>query len=112
MNQVDSPLRVAARRFADKVALIDDERSWTFAELDEIVDRIAGGLAAAFPVGACCALLMTNRAEYAMAQLALERAGLVRVPVNARSTPAEIGRIIKDCDAALLLCDQSTAALA
>ena len=112
MNLVDSPLRVAARRFADKTALVDDERSWTFAELDEIVGRIAGGLASALPAGARCALLMANRAEYVMAQLALERAGLVRVPVNVRSTSAEIGRIVKDCDAALLLCDQSTAALA
>ena len=112
MTQPDSPLRFAARRFAGKIALFDDERSWTFAELDEIVDRIAGGLAARFPVGARCALLMANRAEYVMAQLALERAALVRVPVNTRFTPAEVGRIVRDCEAALLLCDQSTAALA
>jgi acyl-CoA synthetase (AMP-forming)/AMP-acid ligase II len=112
MGMIDSPLRAAARRFAGRTALIDEERSWNFAELDEIVDRIAGGLSAKMPIGARVALLMTNRAEYVMAQLALERAALVRVPVNARSTPGEIGRIVKDCEASLVLHDQSTAALA
>lgn len=112
MNWADSPLRDAARRFAGKTALVDNERAWTFAELDEIADRIAGGLAASLPTGARCALLMANRAEYVMAQLALERAGLVRVPVNARSTASEIARLVADCEAALLICDRNTASLA
>jgi acyl-CoA synthetase (AMP-forming)/AMP-acid ligase II len=112
MGMIDSPLRAAARRFAGRTALIDEERSWSFAELDGIVDRIAGGLSAELPIGARVVLLMTNRAEYVMAQLALERAALVRVPINARSTPGEIAGIVEDCEAALLIHDQSTAALA
>ncbi len=112
LNWVDAPLRQAARRFAGKTALVDNERSWTFAELDDIADRIAGGLAVVLPAGGRCALLMTNRAEYVMAQLALERAGLIRVPVNARSTAGEIARLIADCEAALLICDRHTVSLA
>jgi acyl-CoA synthetase (AMP-forming)/AMP-acid ligase II len=112
VNRPDSPLRAAAIRFAGKTALVDNERTWTFAELDDIADRIAGGLAATLPAGARCALLMTNRAEYVMVQLALERAALIRVPVNARSTAGEIARLIADCDAAILICDRHTAPLA
>ncbi|MHA6645476.1 class I adenylate-forming enzyme family protein [Mesorhizobium sp. A623] len=105
-------MRAAAFRFAQKTALVDGERSWTFAELDDIVDQIAGGLAAALPVGARCALLMTNRAEYVMAQLALERAALVRVPINPRSTAREIEQLIEDCEPGMLICDKHTVFLA
>ena len=36
--------RARDRRFADKIAVVDDERSLTYAELDERVERLAAGL--------------------------------------------------------------------
>lgn len=109
---VDTPLRAAARRFAGKTVLMDGARSWTFAELDAVVDRLAGALAGMLPVEARCALFMANAAEYVIVQLALERAGLVRVPVNMRATTPEVAHILADSESALVFCDDTTAPLA
>jgi acyl-CoA synthetase (AMP-forming)/AMP-acid ligase II len=48
---------------------------------------------------------MANSAEMIIASWALEMAGLVRVPLNARSTVHEVGRILADCEPALLIAD-------
>lgn len=106
----DSPMRSAARAFADRPALIGDGRSWTFAELDVAVDRLAGGLARRLAPGDRVGLYMRNRPEYLLAQTAIERAGLVRVPLNVRYTPLEVANLCADCEAALVLHDQYTAA--
>ena len=52
---------------------------------------------------------MANRAEYLLLQTAIERAGLVRVPVNARSTAHELEVIAADCEPAALFYDRTTA---
>lgn len=97
-----------ARRFGGRTCLVDGARQWTFGELDELCDSLATGLLKRFRVGERVALFMTNRAEYLMLQLALERAGLVRVPVNARSTEHDLCQILADCGAAVLFCDSAT----
>jgi len=102
-------MRQAARRHAARVALRQGERTWTFALFDETVDRLASGLAARLPHGARVALFMTNRAEYVLLQCAIERAGLVRVPVNARSTAYELGMMIADCEPRAVFYDAATA---
>jgi len=99
----------AARRYADRVALRHGERAWTFAEFDAAADRIATGLARRLDAGARVALFMANCAEYLLLQCAIERAGLVRVPVNARSTAHELAAIVADCEPGALFCDRSTA---
>jgi len=51
---------------------------------------------------------MTNRPDYVLLQCAIERAGLVRVPVNARSTAHELDVILADCQPAALFYDSTT----
>ena len=99
----------AARRHAGRVALRHGERAWTFAQFDAAADRIATGLARRLGAGARVALFMANCAEYLLLQCAIERAGLVRVPVNARSTAHELAAIVADCEPAALFHDRSTA---
>jgi acyl-CoA synthetase (AMP-forming)/AMP-acid ligase II len=53
-------------------------------------------------------MFMSNCAEYMMLQFALERAALVRVPLNARYTAFEVGNVVADCDAAALFFDKAT----
>ncbi|MHA3794439.1 AMP-binding protein [Sphingomonas sp. YL-JM2C] len=100
--------RAAARRHGGSVALKDGERSWTFAAFDALCDRIAGGLAAKLDRGDRVALFMANRAEYLMLQFAIERAGLVRVPINARSPLPEVRHILEDSGAEAVFCDSGT----
>lgn len=105
-----SPMRQAAARFAARPALIAGERSWTFAEFDATVDRLAGGLRALMAPGERVGLYMKNSAEYLLLQTAIERAGLVRVPLNVRYTALEVESLLKDCEAAAILHDAHTAA--
>ena len=99
----------AARAYAGRVALRHGEQSWNFAEFDAAADRLASGLARRVTPGERVIMLMANRPEYLILQCAIERAGLVRVPVNARSTAHELGVILADCEPAVLFYDQTTA---
>src|SRR3974390_3947454 len=92
----------AARAHASKVALCYGEQSWTFAEFDAAADHLASGLARRIAPGERVIMLMANRSDYVILQCAIERAGLVRVPVNARSTDNELAVIADDCEPAPL----------
>lgn len=107
---VDSHIRNAFAKFHDRIALVEGPRRWSFDELDTVVSRIAGGLAEQLPPGSRVCLFMQNRAEYLILQLALERAGLVRVPLNMRYTAFEAERVVGDCGARAVFCDGTTVA--
>lgn len=100
----------AARRFAERTALIYGERRWSFREFDAIVDAIATGLRQHLEPGERVCTFMSNRPEYLFLQAAAERAGLVRVPINARLTAIEVAAIAEDCEASALFHDETTAA--
>ena len=99
----------AARRHADRPCITQGERRWTFAEYWAQVRALAGALAARLPRGARVGLFMANRAEYLLLQLALERAGLVRVPLNTRFTAHELSVVLRDSGAAAVFHDSATA---
>ncbi len=98
----------AARRFGSRTALIHGARRWSFAEFDDLVDRLASGLAQQLPQGERVCVCMSNRAEYLFLQAALERAGLVRIPVNSRLTAVEIAAIVQDSDSRAMFFDDAT----
>ncbi|MVW78104.1 class I adenylate-forming enzyme family protein [Bordetella sp. 02P26C-1] len=100
----------AAHRHGDRIAIIDGSRQWTYREFEALVDRLASGLANAYEPGSRVAVMMHNRAEAVMLQFALERAGLVRVPVNFRYTAHELATLTAHCDAAALVHDAECAA--
>jgi len=102
--------RQAAARFSDRLCLVDGERRFSFADFDLACDRLAAALSAGFDPGSRIALFMANRAEYLLLQMAIERAGLVRVPVNARSTVHDLRLIVGDCTPAAIFHDATTAA--
>ena len=99
----------AARKYAARSCLSYAGRDWNYAEFEAAVSVLSSGLAARLPAGARVALFMANRPEYLFLQLALERAGLVRVPLNARFTTHEVCVILEDCGADALFFDRSTA---
>jgi acyl-CoA synthetase (AMP-forming)/AMP-acid ligase II len=99
----------AARAHGERIALRFGERAWSFAEFDVQVDRLAAGLAQRFDKGARVALFMANCAQYLLLQCAIERAGLVRVPVNSRATAYELAEIVADCEPSALFYDRASA---
>ncbi|MGD9762539.1 MAG: AMP-binding protein [Candidatus Binatia bacterium] len=98
----------AARRYARRHCLVYGERRWSFADVEAIVQPLSAALAARFARGDRVGLFMPNRPEYVFLQLALERAGLVRVPLNHRFTTHEVAIIVEDCEASALFFDAAT----
>ena len=98
----------AARVYSHRPCLVYASRRWTFGELDAIVEALSRALAARLASGARVGLFMSNRPEYVFLQMALERAGLVRVPLNARFTAHEVAVLMENCGAAALFFDGST----
>lgn len=82
-------------------------RRWTYQELDQAVGRCAGLFRGRYglQIGDRVASLARNRVELVIAALACARAGLVYVPLNWRLSAAEIGALLADADAALVIGD-------
>ena len=97
-------LRRAALRHRDRVALIYADRSWSFAELDRAVDRVARHLAdLGLAPGERVVAYGRNSDAYLLAFLGCARAGLIHVPVNYALTGGELSYILQQSGAKLVL---------
>ncbi|HKQ27546.1 MAG TPA: class I adenylate-forming enzyme family protein [Burkholderiales bacterium] len=99
-----------ARRFADRMALVDlwgnTERRYTYGELDRRTDAAAALLQSlgARP-GERIALLVGNRCEYIEAFFGAMRAGLVVVPLNVGQAEANIEFMVRDSGSTGMILD-------
>ncbi|MBC5764650.1 AMP-binding protein [Ramlibacter albus] len=72
-----------AREEPGRVFLRFQDRSWTFGEIDALVNRVANGLLArGLRPGDRVALMLPSHPDHLIAILALAKVGLVRVPIN------------------------------
>jgi acyl-CoA synthetase (AMP-forming)/AMP-acid ligase II len=97
-------------RFATRPALRDPstDRSWTYAELSDAVDRIGGWLVRhGVGRGSIVMAELFNSPEFAMAYLACHRIGAIFSPTNFRLAPDEVAYIIDDSAPVVLLMDAS-----
>lgn len=79
-DPLDSILRDGAQTWPQRTAIVDTRSSYTYAELDEVADRIAAGLAARGVVpGDRMLLQLPNTCQFAVALFGLLRAGVVPV---------------------------------
>src|SRR3984885_3013744 len=88
----------AARYYPDRPAAIGSEvKHWTFRELRDRVVAVAAGLSRhGFRPGDRLAMLLPNEPEYLELIYACSWLGLIAVPVNARSSTAEIDLVLPD----------------
>jgi fatty-acyl-CoA synthase len=103
----------AAAVFADRIAIIDGERTFTYRELSDRCRRLAGALATAGAghedrVAALCAN------SHVMLELhhAVPLRGATLVPVNVRLSAAEMAEILRHSGASLLVATHEFADLA
>ncbi len=97
-KSVHEMLSNAVARRPHGVALICGEESITYAELDGLVGRVAGGLKAlGVEKGDRVAMVIGNSIEFVVAMFAIARLGAVSVPLNIRHQLAENRHIIEDC---------------
>ena len=111
-------LRRAALKYPDRTAYSFQGSDVTFARLAERVERLAG---AAWELGVRpgdrIATLLNNDVTVVEAYIAASRIGAICVPINFRLVGEEIGYILGDCTASVLitdprLVDRAAAALA
>ncbi len=96
----------SARRFSDRVAIIDIElgRQFTYAELNARVNRLANALLdLGIRKGDRVALLQWNRHHVIESMYALAKIGAIRVPINVRLTPKDHVFLLNDSGACALI---------
>lgn len=98
----------ALRAHARRPAVVADGRTWTFGELDETSDRLAHalqelGVGPSVPV----ALMMSNGAEYVVADLAILKLGAAKVPLNDMLSAEEATYILRNSRAVVALATAS-----
>ena len=92
-----------AERYPDQVALIDDARSFTYAQLEQRARRVAGALrAAGMRRGDRIAMLVNNRVEWIEICLGAAAIGAVAAPFSTWSTRREIDFLLADSGARML----------
>jgi len=96
----------ALHKFARRPALVADGRTWSYADLDTASNRLANALVA-LGVGPSTpvALMMSNSAEYVVADLAVIKLGAAKVPLNDMLSADEAAYILSDSGAVVAIAD-------
>ncbi|MBM7508447.1 fatty-acyl-CoA synthase [Nocardioides salarius] len=102
-----------ARREPHRAAVVFEDSSLTFAELDTRVNRLANALAErGVGRGDKVAVLMYNRLEVVESFFACQKLGACPVPVNFRLAASELAYILENSDSVAVLTDDELAPLA
>ncbi len=95
------------------VALRFMGRTLTWADLRRRVSALAGSLSRrGVGSGDRVMILMLNRPEFVEAMLATNLLGAIAVPLNFRLTPSEIGLLVEDCEARVMVAEAVLAPVA
>ncbi len=97
-------LACTAQRQPGAVALTSDKHAVSYAELDALVRRFAGGLCAlGVQRGMRVAVYLEKRVEAVVASFGTAAAGAAFVPVNPLLKPAQVAYILRDCQVCALV---------
>lgn len=103
MNGPGEILPDAARRFGTKTALVTPGRTLTYAELDDLSDRVAAWLVGRdIAPGDRVSIYSQNRWEWIVTYHGVLKAGAVVNPVNVMLTAEELRYVLADCGSSML----------
>jgi acyl-CoA synthetase (AMP-forming)/AMP-acid ligase II len=95
----------AVKQYRDKIAVKDDQRCLTYAEMGEEVNRCANALfQKGIQPGDRVALWMPNCIEYIVCDFAIAKLGAVRVPLNTFLIDAEVAYRLDDAEVKAMIC--------
>src|SRR5690625_1277784 len=93
-----------ARHYPDRTAIVFGEQTLSFADVDHLSSQLAHALHAhGAPQGSRVALLLNNGLYSVPVDFACVRAGINRVPLNARLSVAEHVRMLQETQCSALL---------
>jgi benzoate-CoA ligase family protein len=105
---IDQP---SAEGLASRAALVTPGKSWSYGELRALTDRAAHGLRRlGVEPEQRVALLMPDGVEFAAAFFATLKLGAVAVPLNTRAAARDLGVILSDCRAKVVVTNRALAA--
>src|SRR5205823_4334754 len=99
IHTIDRIIRDRARITPGRVAIVEPERTWTYAELDARSDELAAGLRH----GERVSTLTGNSGEHVALMFACAKAGAILHPISWRLAPAEVAYQLDDADPALFI---------
>ena len=104
INHIGQIPAVAALKFSNKDALVFEGQTFSFNQINDLVERAAGGLSDLGIIqGDTVTLYAENSWEWIVSYYAIARLGAVINPVNTMLTPNEIEYVVKDCGAKAII---------
>jgi fatty-acyl-CoA synthase len=91
---IDRMIRDRARITPQRVAIVEPDRRWTYAELDARSDELASGLTH----GDRVSTLSGNSGEHVALMFACAKAGAILHPISWRLAPAEVAYQLDDAE--------------
>src|SRR3954452_19180332 len=106
------PLTVEDHPDGIAVRTVDDEIAWTWSELRDWVDAFAGGLAGlGVRRGDTVALMISNRPEFMVADLAAVMLGATPFSIYLTSSPEQVEHVVRDAGARVAIVEAPFAPL-
>jgi long-chain acyl-CoA synthetase len=99
-NSIGEFISQSARQYPEKVAVIFEDKHWTFAELDQRSSTLAARLESLGIVrGDCVSLYSQNCPEWIIGYYAVVKLGAIVNPLNSMLTADEAAYAMNDCNA-------------
>ena len=103
----------AVRQYGRKIAVVDEEKRFTYAQFGERVNRLSNGLLSlGVQKGDRVAVIDMNSHRLLELYYGVPQIGAVLLPINIRLTPKEIAYVLNDAEAKCLLVNEEMANLA
>ena len=109
-STIAEAFRLTVDRYGDTPAVRtkDDEISLTWSQLRDRVDALAGGLAkVGVRRGDTVALMLSNRPEFHIADLAAMTLGAIPFSIYSTSSPEQIAYVVSDAEARVAIVEQA-----
>src|SRR5262245_45860862 len=102
MASLSEILERAVQTDRSRAAVVEESKQWSFGELSDEIDRIAGVIQERVK-GNTVGVLLLNSQKYVTTLFAIWKAGKTAVPLNYLLPPADIGFIIRDSGMSALI---------
>lgn len=111
--RIEDILRQSAKRLDNKTVLIAGDKRLSYAELDDLSDRLAASLwSQGVMRGDRVLVFMSNCWEATVAIYAILKAGAVFSPINASTKADKLAYIIENCRARMVIAQEKLAPIA